>query len=104
MVKKTLLSAVIAAAVGGLPLQASAQTAASAKQAIAGAKAAVEKAASVDGEWRDSMKILGKAQEALDDKAYGKAERLAEVVEQQGDLGYQQAMRQKNAAHPTYLK
>lgn len=66
-----------------------------AEQAIARAKAALDKAASVGGEWRDSRKILKKAQAALKDGDEAKAVKLAKQAESQGELGYAQALEEQ---------
>lgn len=63
------------------------------------AQAAIKKAASVDSEWRDSKKILGKAKKAAKAGQYAKAIKLANKARAEGELGFSQA--QKNAA---YLK
>jgi len=66
--------------------------------AINEAEAAIKKASSVDGEWRDSKgKILKKAKAAAakgDDKT---ALKLAKEAKFQGEMGYQQAKEQENA-------
>ena len=61
------------------------------------AKAAIKKAASVDGEWRDSEKILNKAEKAAKAGDMKVALKLAKTAEFQGEMGYKQAMGQKNA-------
>jgi nucleoid-associated protein YgaU len=63
-----------------------------AEAAIAAADAALKKAASVGGEWRDSRKILKKAEAALKKGDYAKAIKLANQARRQGELGYAQAM------------
>jgi nucleoid-associated protein YgaU len=63
-----------------------------AEAAIAAADAAIKKAASVGGEWRDSRKILKKAEAALKKGDYAKAIKLANQARRQGELGYAQAM------------
>lgn len=72
-------------------------TAESAKAAIDAAKAAENKAAKVDGEWRDTGKLVKSAEEALKKKDYAKAVKLANQAKFQGDMGAEQAMSQKNA-------
>jgi len=104
MANKTLLSALLAAGlvIGG-PALASSASAKDAQMAIKEAKAAIKKAASVDGEWRDSGKIVKKASAAASKKDYAKAVKLADQAKLQGELGYKQAMDQKNAGNPPYL-
>ncbi len=80
------------------------QDTASANQAIAAAEAARKKAASVGGEWRDTGKLIKKAKAAAEKGDDAKAVKLATQARKQGELGYQQAMDQKNAGVPTYMK
>lgn len=65
--------------------------------ALAEAKAAQKKADSVGGEWRDIGKFLKQAD--LEAKAgnYNKAVKLANKAKSQAEIGYQQALEQKNA-------
>lgn len=63
-----------------------------AESAIAAAKAAVKKAASVGGEWRDSGKIIKQAEEALKKGDEAGAIKLANKARRQGELGYAQAL------------
>jgi hypothetical protein len=66
--------------------------------AIKAADAAIKKSASVDGEWRDAKKkILKKAKAAAAKGDNEKALKLANMAKFQGEMGYQQAMEQKNA-------
>ena len=60
--------------------------AAQAAQAIAAAKAARNKAAAVGYEWRDTGKLIKKAQKALKKKDYKKAIKLANKARRQGEL------------------
>jgi len=66
-----------------------------AQEAIAAAKASLKKAASVGGEWRDSKKVLKKAQAAYDKGDYAKAIKLANQAKRQGELGYKQAQEEQ---------
>ena len=68
------------------------------------AMAALDIAASVNSEWRDSRKMLKKSKKLADSGKYKKAIALATVVKLQGELGYNQGIEQKNAGHPAYLK
>ncbi len=74
------------------------------KQAIEKAEAATKKAASVKGEWRDTGKIIKKAKAAAEKGDYHNALKLANTAYRQGELGYQQAVGQKNAGFPPYLR
>ncbi|MCW8945700.1 MAG: SoxXA-binding protein [Sedimenticola sp.] len=72
--------------------------------AIAKAEAARKKAASVDGEWRDTGKFIKNAQKAADAGEYDKALKLAKRAEDEGRLGYEQAVSQSELKIPSYLK
>ena len=74
------------------------------KEAAAAAKAAIKKAASAGGEWRDSGKILKKAAAADKKKDYAKAIKLAAQAQSQGEMGYTQAMAERGAQPPSYLR
>ncbi|GMR07981.1 MAG: hypothetical protein BMS9Abin26_0986 [Gammaproteobacteria bacterium] len=74
-----------------------------AKAAIAAASAAISKAASVGGEWRNSKKILGKAKKALKKGDFKKAIKIANKAKRQGELGYAQAMAEKNSRGQKFL-
>ncbi|WP_456405347.1 hypothetical protein [Thiolapillus sp.] len=71
--------------------------------ALKNAQAAVDKAASVGGEWRDirwkksKKKYLPSAIKAAEAGDYEKALKLLEIVQFQAEAGYKQAMAQKNA-------
>jgi uncharacterized protein YceK len=68
------------------------------KAAIAAAEAAIKKSASVGGEWRDAeKKILKKAKAAASKGDNETALKLAKRAKFEGEMGYQQAMEQKDA-------
>lgn len=67
------------------------------------AVAALDIAASVDSEWRDSRKILKKAKKMAAEGDYKKAIALANKAKEQGEMGYNQGVEQKSAGHPSYL-
>jgi len=72
--------------------------AAAANAAIEAAEAALNKARSVDGEWRDARKkFLKKAKAAAHKADYKTAIKLANKAKFQAEMGYQQAMEQKDA-------
>jgi len=77
---------------------------AAAESAIAAAESARKKAASIDGEWRDTGKIIKKAKAALKAGDSAKAIKLAKKAENQGKLGYEQAQAQQTLKMPSYLK
>jgi hypothetical protein len=87
-----------------IPIQASANTDTKAKQAIAEAGKSLKKASSVDGQWRDSGKILKAAGKALKSGDYAKAIKLANKANRQGQLGYKQAVSQQDLKMPPYWK
>lgn len=61
------------------------------------ADAAIKKAKSVGGEWRDSRKYLKKAAKAAKAGKMEKAKKLAEKAKFEGEMGYKQAISQKDA-------
>ena len=65
---------------------------------------AVEAAKAVRGEWRDSYKILGKAKKAYRKGDMATAMKLAKKVEAQGQMGKKQALAEKSAGIPGYVK
>lgn len=80
--------------------------AASAQSAIDKAETSRQHAASVDGEWRDTGKIIKKAKAALKEGKFDKAISLARTAERQGSYGYEQAISQKtqkDLTSPSYL-
>lgn len=66
-------------------------------KAFAQAKMWQKKAASVGSEWRDIGKFLKQAEEAAKKGDYETAVKLAEKARLQGEMGYKQALDQKNA-------
>lgn len=74
-----------------------------AQAAISAASAAISKAASANGEWRNSKKILGKAKKALKKGDYKKAIKLANQARREGELGYAQAMAERNSRGQRFL-
>ena len=65
-----------------------------AEQAIAAAKEARKQASSVGGEWRDTGKMIKKAEELLKAGKNEEAAKMAEAAEAQAMLGYIQATSQ----------
>jgi len=65
--------------------------------ALAAAKAAQEKAVSVDGEWRDVEKLIKKAELAAEKGDIGTAVKLAEQARFESEMSYRQALAQKDA-------
>ncbi|OOZ36369.1 SoxXA-binding protein [Solemya velesiana gill symbiont] len=73
-------------------------------QMISDADAARKKAASVKGEWRDTGKFIKNAQKALEASELERAMKLAKKAKAEGELGYAQAVAQKDLKMPAYLK
>jgi hypothetical protein len=87
---------------GDAPAAASGSNA-TAEKAIADAEAARKKAASVGGEWRDTGKMIKQAADLAKAGEFDKAIKLANLAKDQGELGYAQAMHEKNAGFPSYV-
>lgn len=66
--------------------------------ALKAAKAAQEKAASVDGEWRDTASIIKKSEDAAKKGDFVKATKLANQAKLQGEMGYKQTIDQEKAS------
>ena len=79
-------------------------TAADAQMMIEQAEKSRKRAASVEGEWRDTGKIIKQAQAALKKGEYDEAMKLAKKAKMQGEMGYQQAVSQKDVRVPAYVK
>ncbi|RKT46595.1 hypothetical protein BDD21_4119 [Thiocapsa rosea] len=75
-----------------------------AEEAIAAAEAARKKASSVRGEWRDTGKLIKEAQELANSGDFAGATALARKAQRQGEMGYEQAIREQGATFPTYVK
>ena len=67
------------------------------ESALAAAKLTQKKAASVDGEWRDTANIMKKSEEAATKGDFAKATRLANQAKIQGEMVYRQTIDQKTA-------
>ena len=101
LMKKVALAALIATlSISGAAL---ADNKADAEAAINAAIAAQKAAAKVKGEWRDTGKLIKKAQEAAAEGNYGTAVKLANKAKAQGELGKDQAMSQAGIGNPKYL-
>jgi len=70
---------------------------------LAAARAEIKKANAVGGEWRDTGKLLKKADQAAVDGNYGNATKLAEKAKFQAIKGQEQAAAEVNAGNPAYL-
>ena len=68
----------------------------SAEKAIAAAKDARKQAASVHGEWRDTGKMIKKAEALLKKGKTEEAAKMAQAAEVQAMLGYMQATSQNS--------
>lgn len=92
-IKSILLAATIAVSGAGyLPAVNAADM--NAKDAIAAAKDAQKQANSVGGEWRDTGKMIKKAEKLLKQGKNKEAAKLAQEAEAQAMLGYMQATSQ----------
>ncbi len=91
--KTTLIAAslLLVSSAFQFPAQAAGMTA---ESAIAAAKEAQKQAASVGGEWRDTGKMIAKAEALLKEGKTEEAMKMAEAAEAQGMLGYMQATSQ----------
>lgn len=78
--------------------------AAKAAEAISVAKASLKKAASLQAEWRDSGKLVKKAEAAAKKGDYSAAIKLAAQAADEGDMAYQQGAAQQKLTIPSYLK
>lgn len=78
-------------------------SAAKVQKLIDAAEAARKEAASVDGEWRDTAKMIKKAKELLEKGDFVAAAKLANEAAKQGHLGYEQAVSQQDFKMPSYL-
>ena len=93
ILKQTMLAAsiaVVGASFAGNAL------AGPAEDAIAAAKEAEKQASSVGGEWRDTGKMIKKAEKLLSEGKTQEALELARQAEAQGMLGYMQATAQSD--------
>ncbi|MFK5987032.1 MAG: rhodanese-like domain-containing protein [Pseudomonadota bacterium] len=72
-------------------------------KAIADAEVSRQHAASVDGEWRDTGKLIKKAKAAMKKGNLEKALKLANFAKRQGEHGYQQAVSQQEFKMPSYM-
>jgi hypothetical protein len=72
--------------------------------AIEKAEESRKKAASVGGEWRDTGSMIKEAKALAAKGDYQAALNLANDAFRQGELGYQQAMQEKDAGFPAYMR
>ena len=93
---KALLLAAFLTFAGGTYLAPANAAGMGAEKAIAAAKDAQKQAASVGGEWRDTGKMIKKAEELLKAGKTEEAAKMAEAAEAQAMLGYIQATSQNS--------
>jgi hypothetical protein len=91
---KTLLLATSLALASGAYLAPAGAADMDTENAIAAAKDARKQAASVGGEWRDTGKMIKKAEQLLKQGKNEEAGKMAAAAEAQGMLGYMQATSQ----------
>lgn len=100
---KTMETAKTMAMPKAAPVTAVTGSAAAYEAALSAAKAEQKKAAAVGGEWRDTGKVLKKAEEAAAAGDYAKATNLADRARFESEMGQQQAAEQVNVGNPGYL-
>lgn len=91
-IKSSLMVLVIALSSLGFNVQA--HSSAQAADAISAAKAALKKADSVDGAWRDTGKMIKQAEALMKGGKNTEAAKKAMDARDQGMLGYEQAVAQ----------
>lgn len=102
---QSLCTTLLVASIAALPIGIlQADPAADAASAIDKAESARQKAASVGGEWRDTNKMIKQARAAAQKGDFTTAQTLANQAYHQGEWGYQQAVREKDADFPSYLQ
>lgn len=74
-----------------------------AQEAIEAAEAARKKAASVNGEWRDTAQFIKDAEALAKSGDFEAAIALADKARRQGEMGYEQALRERGATFPSYV-
>ena len=102
MLKKYLV--LLAAAALMASASAFAADKAAAEKAIAEAKEATKAAGAAHGAWRDTGKIIKKAEAAAEAGEFDKAVKLADTAKFQGEMGLAQAKSQVGTGNPVYLK
>lgn len=73
------------------------------EKALMKAKGAQKSASKLKGEWRDTGKLIKKAEGAAKKGDYAKASKLAAKAEAQGHIAASQAKANANAGNPAYL-
>jgi len=91
---RTLIIAATLAFAGGAYLAPASAAGMDPVKAIQAAKEAQKQAASVGGEWRDTGKMIKKAEELLKEGKNKEAAEMAEAAEIEAMLGYMQATSQ----------
>ncbi len=91
-IKKALPAALLSLTLGAFA--GVAHAGGTAAEAIEAAKGAQTKANSIGGEWRDTGKMIKKAEALLAEGKAEEAKKMAEKALQQGILGYEQASSQ----------
>lgn len=98
--KKAIPHLLLGLSLGILPGTVFAASQADYDKALQAAKAAQQKAASVDGEWRDMGKMLKEADKLAEAGKFEEATALVRTVEQQGHRGYEQMTSQAGKVGP----
>lgn len=94
---RVLIAAVLCLGLAGNAAAGSTASKSDYEQALAEANAAVEKAKSVGGEWRDTGKLIKKAKAAAGKGDYAQAVKFADKAKLHSDIGYQQAINEQDA-------
>ena len=92
--KSIVLAASVAAFAGGFATGAQALDRLDVEKSIAAAKEAQKQADMVGGEWRDTDKMIKRAEQLLAEGKLEQADKMAREAEIQGMLGYMQATSQ----------
>jgi Ni/Co efflux regulator RcnB len=103
LIRTATLAVAVASLSAGALQAAEKDQAAEFEAAVEKADASRKKAASAGGEWRDTGKMIKQAKAAAKKGDYKKGLKLANTAYRQGELGYQQAMDQKDAGFPSYM-
>lgn len=104
LIRTAALALAVASVSAGAVLAAERDQVAEFAAAVEKADTSRKKAASVGGEWRDTGKLIKQAKAAAKKGDYKKALELANTAYRQGELGYRQAMDQKGAGFPPYMR
>jgi Ni/Co efflux regulator RcnB len=103
LIRTATLAVAVASLSAGALQAAEKDQAAEFEAAVEKADASRKKAASAGSEWRDTGKMIKQAKAAAKKGDYKKGLELANTAYRQGELGYQQAIDQKDVGFPSYM-